>query len=307
MKALVGYSGFVGSNILAHGDFGPADGLYDINNIKDSFGTKPDLLYYSGVPAQKFIADRDPAADLEIILDAAENIRKISPKEIVLISTVDVYKDTAGFSESSYMAPSSKDGYGANRLYLEQLVADMGIPYHIVRLPGLFGENIKKNFIYDFINFIPALLAPAKMEELSGKEPSLKNYYAIAPNGFWRVKEGADRPALKEIFKRVGFSALNFTDSRSVYQYYNLANLYKDIQIVLKNDLKVMNLMTQPVSTDYLYSYLTGKKFVNHILDKPLNYDIRTDYAPLFGGKDGYIATRDSVCKEIKGFVESKV
>ena len=303
MRALVGYSGFVGSNLLAHGEF---DGLYDINNIADAFGTKPKILYYSGVPAQKFIADRDPASDLLIIEDAAENIRKIAPERLVLISTVDVYKDTAGFTESSPMAPSARDGYGANRLYLEELVRDMGIPYHIVRLPGLFGENIKKNFIYDFINFIPALLAPAKMAELCEKEPALADYYRMSSNGFYRVKPDTDRKTLKGIFRRVGFSALNFTDSRSVYQYYNLANLYKDIQIVIKNDLKTANLMTRPVRTDYLYKYLTGQDFENHILDKPLDYNIKTDFAPLFGGEGGYIATAEAVCRQIKAFVEEK-
>ena len=48
--ALVGYSGFVGSNIASYCQF---DGLYDSSNVEQSYGTNPDLLVYSGVPAQK--------------------------------------------------------------------------------------------------------------------------------------------------------------------------------------------------------------------------------------------------------------
>ena len=38
-----------------------------------------------------------------------------------------------------------------------------------------------------------------------------------------------DIEALKIIFKELGFSALNFTDSRSRYQFYYLRNLWADI------------------------------------------------------------------------------
>jgi hypothetical protein len=39
----------------------------------------------------------------------------------------------------------------------------------IVRLPAIYGENLKKNFIYDYINYIPAMLTEEKYSELSKK------------------------------------------------------------------------------------------------------------------------------------------
>ena len=45
MKALVGYTGFVGSNIYTSGEF---DAVYNSKNIEEAFGTKPDLLVYAG-------------------------------------------------------------------------------------------------------------------------------------------------------------------------------------------------------------------------------------------------------------------
>ena len=57
IKTLVGYTGFVGSNLASSTDF---DGLYNSKNIEDAFKTKPDLLVYSGVRAEKFLANKEP-------------------------------------------------------------------------------------------------------------------------------------------------------------------------------------------------------------------------------------------------------
>lgn len=300
MKSLVGYTGFVGSNLAASADF---DGLYNSKNIQDAFGTKPDVLYYSGVPAAKFIANKYPDQDMSIIKNAVENIRKINPKKLVLISTVDVYKNPNGKDEDSEMETEGLAAYGYNRLYLENRVKEICPDYHIVRLPGLYGINLKKNFIYDYINYIPALLNEAKMAELSATEPELKDYYADRGDGFWAVKGDIDRAALKEIFRKVGFSALNFTDSRGVFQYYNLKYLYKDIQIAINNGVRLLNIATQPVEIATLHKVLTGEDFVNQVASQPPYYDFKTKHAPLFGGKDGYIQSSDFVYEDIKKYV----
>lgn len=304
MKALVGYTGFVGSNLAAGCKF---DGLYNSKNIKEAYGTNPDVLYYSGVPAAKFIANKFPDMDMAIMRGAVENIRKINPKKLVLISTVDVYKAPNGKDEDAVMDTEGLEAYGKNRLWLEGQVREICPDCHIVRLPGLYGKNIKKNFIYDFINFIPALLNEKKMAELSAKEPVLKEYYALRDDGFWAVKGDIDRTALKELFKKLGFSALNFTDSRGVFQYYNLKYLYQDIQKVIDNNIPLMNIATQPIEIGTLHKVLTGQDFENKVAAKPPYYDFRTKYAEIFGGRDGYIQTSDFVYNDIKEFVSEMI
>ena len=301
MKALVGYTGFVGSNLAASVKF---DGLYNSKNVKDAFGTNPDVLYYSGVPAAKFIANKFPQQDMEIMEAAVENIRKINPKKLVLISTVDVYKEPNGRDEDSPMETDGLAAYGANRLWLESKVREMYPDCLIVRLPGLYGKNIKKNFIYDYINYIPALLNEGKMAELSAKEPQLKEFYSLREDGFWAVKTDIDRPALKALFKKVGFSALNFTDSRGQFQYYNLKYLYENIQTAIDNNIKLLNIATQPIEIGTLHRVLTGEDFVNEVASVPPLYDFRTKHAELFGGRDGYIQTAEFVYSDIKKFVE---
>ena len=69
-RAIVGYTGFVGSNIYASGDF---DGAYNTRNIQDSFGTCPDLLVYAGMRAEKFLANANPERDYDLVLEAQNN------------------------------------------------------------------------------------------------------------------------------------------------------------------------------------------------------------------------------------------
>ena len=148
-KALVGYTGFVGSNIFSKTIF---DGVYNSKNIEDAFGTQPDLLIYAGLRAEKYLANNSPEKDNELICNAAENIERIAAKKLVLISTIDVFKTPVNVDENSAIDTTNLAPYGLKRYRLELWAREMYPDALIIRLPGVFGENIKKNFIYDYIN-----------------------------------------------------------------------------------------------------------------------------------------------------------
>ena len=301
MKALVGYTGFVGSNIYAAGDF---DAVYNSKNIQDAYGTNPDLLIYAGLRAEKYLANNAPEKDMELIYQAEENITKIDPKRLVLISTIDVFKNPKGVDENSVIDTDNLHAYGFNRYKLEQWVREKFPDTLIIRLPGLFGKNIKKNFIYDYINLIPFMIKADKFKELSSKDLELEKYYELQDNGFYKVHvDEADREKLKDKFKKLGFSALNFTDSRSVYQFYNLGRLWDDIQTALDSNIKLWHPATEPVSAAEVYEYLSGYEFINELGGSPADYDYKTIYAEKFGGKNGYICNKEQILTEIKEFV----
>ena len=157
MNALVGYTGFVGSNIYAAAK-GKIDAAYNSKNIKDAFDTKPDTLIYAGLRAEKYLANNFPKKDMELIKEAEDNISKINPKSLVLISTIDVFKNPVDVDENSKIDTDNLHAYGLNRYRLEQWVRTNYPDALIIRLPGLFGENIKRNFIYDYIIIIPFML-----------------------------------------------------------------------------------------------------------------------------------------------------
>ena len=144
MKALVGYTGFVGSNICeAAGN--DIDALYNSRNIAKAYGTNPDLLIYAGLRAEKYLANNAPEKDLELIFQAERNIEKIDPKKLVLISTIDIFKTPKGVDENSPVDTQNLHPYGYNRYLLEQWVREKYPDALIIRLPGLFGKNIDIN------------------------------------------------------------------------------------------------------------------------------------------------------------------
>ncbi|MDP4118451.1 MAG: NAD-dependent epimerase/dehydratase family protein [Bacillota bacterium] len=302
MDYLVGCTGFVGTNLSANHSF---DGLFNSKNIKEAYGGNPDLLVYSGVPAEMFLANKDPEADMQIIYNAIENIKQINPKRMVLISTIAVYQQPKEIDEDTKIDIKGLFAYGANRRFLEQWVEDNFTDYLIVRLPALYGLNLKKNFIYDYINLIPAMLTDSKFQELSKLNGLINDYYILQSNGFWKCRElePTEKAILKKYFIKIGFSALNFTDSRSKYQFYNLNGLWKHIEIALENGIRLFNPATEPVSVAELYFYLTGKEFKNELSKPPFDYDYRTKHNDIMGGENGYLLNKEQVLSDISSFV----
>lgn len=303
MNVLVGYTGFVGSNIYDNGTF---DAVFNSKNIEEAYELQPDLLVYAGLRAEKYLANNAPEKDYELIVQAQENIKKIAPKKLVLISTIDVFKSPNLVDEASEIDTEDLHAYGLNRYKLECWVRENYADALIIRLPGLYGKNIKKNFIYDYIKRIPFMLRPEKLKELQMLEPELEQYYEQQDNGFYRCKalEKEEESRLREMIIRTGFSALNFTDSRSVYQFYPLSRLWDDIQTALKENILLWHPATEPIAAGELYQYLTGEIFVNELGGIPADYDYRTIYSEQFGGKNGYIATKQEILKDINMFVE---
>lgn len=159
--SLVGYTGFVGSNIcMQAGSY--IEGLYNSKNIESAYKTNPDILIYAGLRAEKFLANTYPDKDKLLIEEAKQNIKEINPKKLILISTIDVFKEPKNVNEESNINLQGLQPYGYNRYQLELWVRENYPDALIIRLPALFGINLKKNFLYDFINIIPQLLKKRK-------------------------------------------------------------------------------------------------------------------------------------------------
>lgn len=304
MNMLVGYTGFVGSNIFEHGDFHKA---YNSKNITEAYELEPELLVYAGLRAEKYLANKAPDKDMELILQAEHNIERINPKKLVLISTIDVFPMPNGVDETTQIEPAGMCAYGYNRLMLERWVRTAYPDALIIRLPALFGKNIKKNFIFDYIKRIPYMLAQKKFDELVQRDARLAHFYGWQQNGFYKCRELStdEEVQLRTIFKNLDFSALCFTDSRSVYQFYPLARLWGDIGIALRAGLTLFHPATEPISAGELYEYLTGEQFINELDGAPANYNYKTVHSELFGRSDGYICGKEQIMQDIKQFVEN--
>lgn len=303
--AIVGYTGFVGSNLCASHTF---DSCYNSKNIERAFGTEPDLLLYSGVRAEMFLANKFPEKDLEIIENAIENIKRIKAKRVVLISSIAVYNQTFNVDENTVINKKESTAYGRNRRILEEWVEQNYTDSLVVRLPGIYGINLKKNFLYDMIHIIPAMLTEAKYQELSEQSELIKANYVMQDNGFAKCVADEDmRKVLKGEFQKIGFTALLFTDSRGIFQYYNLNRLWQLIETALYNNIRTVNVAVEPVTIAEIYNHVyDGKTFTNY-LDKPIpHFDFRTVHTNVFGGENGYILDKKTCLDDIKRFIHEQ-
>jgi hypothetical protein len=213
---------------------------------------------------------------------------------------MDIYEDTQYSLEA--LTP-----YGRNRLFLENEVRSLYPSSLIVRLPALFGLGIKKNFIYDIINYVPSMLKDSKYSELFNKQNRLGQFYTQDANGFYRLNDGTSKEGMDELrhmFKELEFSALCFTDSRSRFSFYCLDNLWKHIQALMNENITLAHLSCEPVSASELYQEIFGVSFVNEISRHPFDYSFfKTRYAQLLGGNNGYIFSSEQVVSKIAKFI----
>jgi hypothetical protein len=153
-RALIGYTGFVGSTLRAQTSF---DDLYRSDNIESLAGRAYDWLVCAGAPAAKWKANQDAAADLANLQRLIASLRQAQAAVAVLVSTVDVYPVPVGVDEATPVDASAGEPYGRNRLRLERAFVEHFPAGFVIRLPGLFGRGLRKNFIFDLLSNRPAL------------------------------------------------------------------------------------------------------------------------------------------------------
>ena len=147
--ALVGYTGFVGGNLDRQHAF---DARFNSKNIEEIRGADFDLVVVAGVQAKKWWANQNPAEDwaqIERLLNALASVRA---EKVVLVSTIDVYPSPCGVDEATPLCEDPKNAYGTHRSRVEEALRRQFATTCTVRLPGLFGDGLKKNVIFDLLN-----------------------------------------------------------------------------------------------------------------------------------------------------------
>lgn len=148
-SGLIGYTGFVGSNLARSAEF---DAFYNTQNIADIRGQAFEQLVCAAPQAKKWWANQNPEADLESIQQLINYLEQVQAKQFILISSIDVFPRITNVDETFDCTSLENHAYGRNRLLLEQFVSGHFPCSYIVRLPGLFGPGLRKNVIFDLIH-----------------------------------------------------------------------------------------------------------------------------------------------------------
>lgn len=250
-NALIGFSGFVGSTLLRQAHF---TALYRSTNIHEIENHEFDCVVCAGAPAQKWIANREPAEDRKKIEALIGYLRTVKCKTFILISTVDVFKDPVNVDEFTPVEESGLHAYGLHRRLLEKFVEQHFSNHLIVRLPGLVGPGLRKNVIFDFLNN--------------------NNLQAI--------------------------------ESRGIFQFYPMVNIWYDIKIALESKLSLIHLTAEPISVADVSLQGFGRIFTQSLNALPARYDMQSRHAQLFGSAEHYQYSARETIQAVRAYAQSE-
>jgi len=119
---------------------------------------------------------------------------------------------------------------------------------------------------------------------------------------------GVVGPGLRKnvIFDFLNDNNLQAIDSRGVFQFYPMVNLWYDIQIASRAGLKLVHLTAEPVSVAEVSELGFNRPFEQALADPPAIYDLRTRHAGLFGGAGHYQYSRRESIQAIRAYAQSE-
>lgn len=115
-------------------------------------------------------------------------------------------------------------------------------------------------------------------------------------------------PGLRKnvIFDFLNDNNLHAIDSRGVFQFYPMVNLWYDIRTALDAGLKVVHLTAEPVSVSDVSAQGFGKPFHQALANAPASYDMRTIHAEIFGASGPYQYKARETIQAVRAYAQSE-
>ena len=183
-------------------------------------------------------------------------------------------------------------------------------------------ENIKKAScrIFILISTIDVFKDPIGVDEDSAVDEAGLHPYGLHRRMLERFVEdhfgnhlivrlpGLVGPGLRKnvIFDFLNDNNLDAIDSRGVFQFYPMVNLWYDIQTALQAGLRLVHLTAEPISVAEVSEQGFGRPFVNRLGNPPARYDMRTRHAALFGATGPYQYSRRESIQAIRAYAQSE-
>mgnify|MGYP001550159424 CR=1 FL=1 len=115
-------------------------------------------------------------------------------------------------------------------------------------------------------------------------------------------------PGLRKnvVFDFLNNNNLHLIDSRGVFQFYPMINLWYDLQIAMKSRLKLVHLTAEPVGVAEIARDGFNRGFEHELDGLPARYDFRSIHAELFGGRGVYQYSRRESIQAIRAYAQSE-
>lgn len=310
---LIGHTGFVGSALLRQTWF---DARYNSANIAEITGARFGTLVCAAAPGSMIEANRAPERDRAAIDTLIAQLDKLEAECFVLISSIAVLADFAGGDDEGTQSFQQELAYGRHRRALESFVEQRFERHLIVRLPALFGAGLRKNFLFDLLNPVPAMLTEARHAALvAALDGALSEWLAAlytpdAATGLLKVDRAAlladpRRPALEAALEVMGATATQFHHRQTTYQYYAIDRLWQDIGIAYAAGLSHLHLAPEPLEAAAIHQRLLGRPMP----DSPARLhreDMRTAHAALWGASGPYQFAAADTLGQLAAFFASQ-
>lgn len=188
----------------------------------------------------------------------------------------------------------------------------------IARLITHLGSMSCKTFV--LISTVDVFNDPCGVDESSKVDESCLQAYGLHrrllekfvesnfPNHLIIRLPGLVGPGLRKniIFDFLNDNNLHAIDSRSVFQFYPMVNLWYDIQTAIDAGLKLVHLTAEPISVGDISVQGFGKPFEQPQVNIPALYDMRTRYAHIFGGSGHYQYSRRETIQAVRAYAQSE-
>jgi dTDP-4-dehydrorhamnose reductase len=115
-------------------------------------------------------------------------------------------------------------------------------------------------------------------------------------------------PGLRKnvIFDFLNDNNLHAIDSRGIFQFYPMVNLWYDIQTALDAGLNLVHLTAEPISVAEVSAQGFGKPFEQAQANAPAVYDMRTRYAHIFGAPGRYQYSCRETLQAVRAYAQSE-
>lgn len=115
-------------------------------------------------------------------------------------------------------------------------------------------------------------------------------------------------PGLRKnvIYDFLNDNNLHAIDSRGIFQFYPMVNLWYDIQIALSAGLSLVHLTAAPIQVSELALQGFNRSFIQPLNTPPAIYDMRTEFAHVFNGAGDYQYSQRESLQAIRAYAQSE-
>ncbi len=112
-------------------------------------------------------------------------------------------------------------------------------------------------------------------------------------------------PGLKKnvIYDMMHDNGLEKVHPDGVFQYYDTRQLAGDIEKAWNEDIKLLNVSSEPLATSEIRDHFFPGKILGGTGPAPAGYDMLSQYAEKWGGENGYLNSKEQVLKQLENWL----